>query len=156
MARGDAGKPAPDVHPDEEPTGVEIAAPRAVKPDPVPTTPTAELGERTFGGALQARHALPRKYGPAKLDTANGPGVIYTQRDGIPAPGANRSEPPMQNSEARQALRAAMAAWDGLTEEQRIAELERAATAARQARRPRWLERAAGGPNFGGARTADR
>lgn len=58
----------------------------------------------------------------------------------------------MQNSEAREALRAAMAAWDGLTEDQRRAELERAERAARQARRPRWLERAAGGPNFGAAR----
>lgn len=40
----------------------------------------------------------------------------------------------MQNSEAREALRAAIAAWDGLTEEQRQAELERAERAAQEAR----------------------
>lgn len=62
----------------------------------------------------------------------------------------------MTDEEAREALRTAMTAWDGLTREEREIAIERAERRARAATRPGWLERAAGGPNFGGARTATR
>lgn len=61
----------------------------------------------------------------------------------------------MDDNEAREALRTALADWNNATEEQRQSALDAAEREANRApRRPRWLERAAGGPNFGAARGA--
>jgi hypothetical protein len=49
----------------------------------------------------------------------------------------------MQNTEAREALRDAMAAWDQLSPEQQQREIAAAARRARAASQPRWRERAA-------------
>lgn len=96
MARGTAGKPASsDVHPDEEPTGIEIGQPVEVTPDPVATTPTAPAPATSSGTRAERRgeqsRTLPPQLGEL-LELPDGDYRIYSlsRRPG----NFTRDEPP--------------------------------------------------------------